>query len=116
MALFPKADPVRKLHELLDREHTALCRGDLTRLTDILPEKEQLLRDIQAKRPVADRLVGLRDDAERNQRLLEAATAGIAAALSRLDSLTSAQRKLVTYDRNGRLTDESDGATHHRRA
>lgn len=87
------------LDDLLDQARDALVTGNLSALADLAPRVEALAESLsQIDRPAAERL---RRKADRNARLLQAATRGVRAAQQRwLEINTGAS--LVTYDARGR--------------
>lgn len=92
------------LRDLLDREQAALLAGRLDELARLVPEKERIAAHLfgDATPMDADALTGLRQIAERNARLLEAARRGIEAARERIDQIRNGGPQMQTYDRRGR--------------
>jgi hypothetical protein len=87
------------LEELLDQAHDALLAGDLAALDRIGAGIEPLADTLPARdHATAERL---RQKAERNARLLQAAARGVKAALARLTEIAAAPT-LTTYDCRGR--------------
>lgn len=94
------------LEELLDAAHDALLAGDLAALDRIGDGIEALAHSLAESDSATARR--LRDKAERNARLLEAAARGVKAALGRLTEI-AAGPTLTTYDSHGRRAAVSDG-------
>jgi hypothetical protein len=87
------------LDDLLDQTRDALVIGNLAALAGLAPRVATLAENLpQVDRPTAERL---RRKADRNARLLQAATRGVRAAQQRLKDI-SAGASLVTYDAQGR--------------
>lgn len=87
------------LDDLLDQTRDALVIGNLEALAKLAPQVEALAGNLpQIDRQTADRL---RRKADRNARLLQAASRGVRAAQQRLSEI-SAGASLVTYDARGR--------------
>lgn len=88
-----------ELEELLDQTRAALMAGELTGLAELAERTERLAAAVpRTDRATAERL---RRKAERNARLLQAATRGIKAARQRLTEIGSVP-VLSTYDNRGR--------------
>jgi hypothetical protein len=85
------------LEDLLDRAASALTSGNLVDLAALTP-----LIEASAAQPVPDRATAerLRQKAQRNARLLEAATRGLRAARTRLREIAEGPT-LTTYDARG---------------
>lgn len=94
------------LEELLDAAHDALLAGDLVALDRIGDGIESLAHSLAESDSATARR--LRDKAERNARLLEAAARGVKAALGRLTEIASGPT-LTTYDSHGRRAEVSEG-------
>jgi flagellar biosynthesis/type III secretory pathway chaperone len=87
------------LEDLLDQSCTAALAGDLAALATLAPRIEALADAVgQLDLPTARRL---RQKADRNARLLQAAARGVKAAQARLAEI-SAPPTLTTYDSRGR--------------
>lgn len=88
-----------ELEKLLDQTRDALISGDFSDLERFAAAVETLTISLpQLDRPMAERL---RRKADRNAKLLQAATRGIKAARQRLSEVSSCPR-LTTYDAKGR--------------
>lgn len=87
------------LDDLLDQTRDALVTGNLSALADLAPRVEALTESLpRIDRQAAEQLLR---KADRNTRLLQAATRGVRAAQQRwLEINTGAS--LVTYDARGR--------------
>jgi hypothetical protein len=87
------------LEDLLDRTAAALLLGDLAALAELAPQTEALAETpVALDRSAAERL---RVKAERNARLLTAATRGLRSARARMVEI-AAGPTLTTYDALGR--------------
>ncbi len=87
---------MEKLESLLDLAAAALIAGDFDALTRLTPQIEaQSLTSTDRKRAEA-----LRAKAQRNERLLDAATRGVKAARLRLTEVARGPT-LTTYDARG---------------
>ena len=95
-----------QLEALLDEMRQSALRADFPRLAALAPKVEQALNDLP---PLTDpqRLNRLRQMAEANGRLLEAARRGVAAARRRLEEARRTREGLQTYDGKGRRADIS---------
>ena len=88
-----------QLELLLDQTRDALIAGNFAVLAQLSAQVEALADAFpRVDRPTADRL---RSKADRNARLLQAATRGIKAARQRLSDIGTAST-LSTYDARGR--------------
>ena len=88
-----------QLEALLDQTRDALIAGDFADLANLAAKVEGLAVTLpQLDRPAADRL---RQKADRNARLLQAAQRGIRAARQRIIEI-NAGPSLSTYDARGR--------------
>ena len=104
MPLFAQRDAADALTDLLEREHRALKEGDMARLARLAEAKERLLETL-IRGGSAARLGPLRDMLARNQRLLQAAAAGIRDAADLVARARDrAQGDLQTYRADGSRT------------
>jgi hypothetical protein len=87
------------LETLLDQTRDAVLAGDLTALSDLAPLVEAEVADLP-RLDAAD-AGRLQRKADRNARLLQAATAGIRAARDRVEEIFNGPT-LTTYDARGR--------------
>lgn len=92
-----------QLETLLDQTATALLAGDLAALARLAPEIEAALDAPPPDRASAERLQW---KAQRNARLLEAASRGVKAARLRMTEITRGPT-LTTYDARGRRAELS---------
>lgn len=86
---------------LLSIEREALLDGSYDRLMDIGLRKEVLFAQIGAADLSAGHLRRIGLGAQRNQRLLDAARGGMAAAAERLDALRTTRAGFQAYGREG---------------
>jgi hypothetical protein len=99
----PGGDPAAALSQLLSEERACLLSGDLAALPRLIAAKERLLSRVEAApAPPTAVLARLRDAAERNQGLLDAALRGVQAARARLETVRNGGPALNTYDASGR--------------
>ncbi len=88
-----------QLEAVLDQTRDALIAGDFADLSKLAGKVEAMAVALpQLDRPTADRL---RQKADRNARLLQAAQRGIRAARQRINEI-NAGPSLSTYDMHGR--------------
>lgn len=111
------AEDLRRLLELLELEHAALCRADLAALEKLMPRKLGYLSRMEtapvAQVPLLER-VG--KAAARNAHLFEAMIGGLHEARRLITTLREGARG-QTYGRNGnRALLEPPQGTLHRRA
>lgn len=93
------------LDRLLDRERQALLDGDLEKIGQLMPAKEDLvqqLNDLQAHQ--TDDLAEVHEKVTRNQALLGSALDGIRAVSNRMADLRRVRSGLEIYDRSGQKT------------
>lgn len=105
------ASIVERLESLIDEEKEALLKGDLPALPGILDEKIQIFDDLENHGARRSDLERLSEKAERNQKLLDEALAGIRSTAQSLTQLRQARRSIETYDFMGRkrtLTPDAD--------
>lgn len=93
-------DPVSLLRAALEEEHAALITGRLDGLDALAARKAQL--SVMVRGAGAADLDHLRAMAARNGALMQAARAGLSAAVERLGLLRGGRAELSTYDRQGR--------------
>lgn len=106
---------LRRLLTLLEREHAALCRADLSALERLMPRKLDLLMRIEAA-PPTPMLERAGKAARRNARLFEAMIGGLQEARHLVTSLREGARG-QTYGRKGdRTLLDPPGGSLHRRA
>lgn len=92
------------LEDLLDRERSLLLTGSLDGLGRIAAEKESLLSRLGSDLP-SEVLPRIREKAQRNARLLEAAGAGVRSVTRRIADLRAGPKPLSTYSPDGRKED-----------
>lgn len=94
---------INALDELLDAERTALLKGDLVALADMLPAKEVLIETLNARATDSmPRLTSLDGKVRRNQLLLDSALEGIREVTSKMVTLRRMRGTLETYGADGR--------------
>lgn len=97
------ADPILEaLEDLIANERSAILKGDLDNLPGLLHEKERLMQvlsetDVASK----ERISRIQPLIARNRSLLDAALAGMRAAMCRLGARQQVRRTLSTYDKTG---------------
>lgn len=88
---------------ILDAERKALIQGDLDSVVGFVSEKEGLVAEFED----ADgaELKALSFKLAQNERLLNAARAGVKDAVSTVKKLHAARTSLSSYDRSGKATE-----------
>ncbi len=99
--MFERRDTRDQLVDLLERERKAITTGNFEMLGRLAPEKDRLLRAVGAAGNTGD-LVHLRERADRNQELLQAAARGLLSVRERLKQLRTIRQDVKTYDSTGR--------------
>ncbi|UWR22380.1 hypothetical protein [Sulfitobacter sp. S190] len=91
------------MQDILRRERKLLLSGDLAKLSDLLPEKERLVAHFHdAKEGDAEVLDEIRVQSRDNERLLNAALAGLRSVTQRVKELQTVRSSLETYDQLGK--------------
>jgi len=92
-----------RLARLLAEERDALRAGALERLPDLLARKEALSAEVERHglQCSEDEVARLAEMARRNADVLDAARAGLHAAIERLSECSTVARSVVTYTPNG---------------
>ncbi|MBC7133492.1 MAG: flagellar protein FlgN [Roseovarius sp.] len=94
---------IRAAEALLERERDCLLAGDLGALAGLAAEKEALMARLgESGLPEAAAAAALREKAQRNQQLLDAALQGIRRVSARLGAYRQVRRSMETYDPQGR--------------
>lgn len=93
---------IAKLKRVLDLERRALLSGDLEALEALVPEKEALAVTFEGADTTE--LNALSFKLAQNERLLAAATRGVAEVITTLEKQRTARRVLSTYDQSGNPT------------
>lgn len=99
-----KPDLVDALEELLDAERDLVLAGEILKLEHLAGQKESLLAHLAGARPDSASLTRIRQDLDRNARILTAAGQGIRHALERVRDLAD-PAPLATYDGHGRRSE-----------
>ena len=106
------AEPLEdRLKTLLASEREALKEGDFQKLAALLSEKEEIVELLANNHPDSTALKALKQDASRNEALLEAASRGIASVRDRIKMLREGGPPLKTYTADGRahsITNQSN--------
>lgn len=106
------------LNALLDAERTALLKGDLESIAEMLPAKEALIEDMNEAPPDDIAVVqALGGKVRRNQLLLDGALEGIRAAVARMSALREIRAGLETYGADGQkhlIASETDSSVEKR--
>lgn len=100
MRIFDLPEPVEALSRLLDRERSAILKGDFVVLAGLVVEKNRLLATVARRSPSADHLTSLRQKSGRNHVLLAAAIEGIRSVLRDIAE-PRPFIALETYDQSG---------------
>lgn len=91
-----------KIEDILDRERAALLSGQLDVVQRLALEKDALGAQANpAGFPAAAQVKRLKEKADGNQRLLDAALKGVRAVAQRLQSFGKERADLNTYGRDG---------------
>lgn len=105
-----------ELEDLLDREKALLMAGAVRDLPRLADQKVRLLTRLSAATGQHG-LARIRDKAQRNARLLEAAGRGIQSVTERIASLRAGPQPFSTYSADGaKATFGGKGGTMERRA
>lgn len=94
---------IDELDEILDQERSALVRGELDKIEELLARKEPLiaqLNTIDSLERAA--LAQVQTKVSRNQELLNSAMEGIRSVATRMAELRRVKKGLDVYDRAGR--------------
>ncbi len=102
--------------KLLDEERAALRAGHLAKVAELTSQKVELVQDLSALRLSAGQARKLRDSADHNAKLLEAALSGMRAAQERLTALRAVRSGLNIYDSKGskQTVARSNGGMEHK--
>lgn len=96
-------DLYHSLDTLLDREREALLNGDLSTISGLVIEKEQLIEQIATTDNTGrQELATLHRKALRNQELLDITLQGIRTVANRFATLRRIRKTLETYDETGK--------------
>lgn len=90
-----------KLEALLDKEKAILLDGRLDDLGHIARKKDVLINSRKLKTSNSNILSRIRQKADRNQLLLNAAISGLREVTTKLEALRIGPEKLNTYDQTG---------------
>lgn len=106
-----------RLASLLEQEREAMLTGRFDDLGNLIQEKARLISVIEAGNPSPDSLVAIRQDADRNARLLSAALRGFRDASARIKQVRDGTAEFNTYSQSGlRQVVGSGGQKFERRA
>lgn len=116
MPIFRSREPIGALEDLLDKERLSILSGEFGGLRRFLAEKERLLQGIGTPEDGAN-LRRVKQKADRNQMMLQAAARGMRAISDRLANRATETGRLQTYDRAGqRILHGHGGGNLERRA
>lgn len=93
---------IEKLSRLLEIERSALIQGDLDKVMELIPEKEQLAQQFDGDNAVALKALSMK--LSQNARLLAAARDGVSDVVTTLRRQRSARTTLSSYDQSGKPT------------
>lgn len=96
-----------ELKTLLNHERDVIRAADFAQLAPLVQRKQELITALSGT--PASALSGIRKEAERNQRLLEAALRGVGNARARLQQIREGARGFTGYDRHGQARQISRG-------
>ena len=94
----------RKLNDalhLFKEERAALRAGQLSRVTEIADQKEQIIQDLAAMRLTEKEAAAVRDATVKSAQLLKAALDGVQIAQRRLSALRKVRDGLSIYTSKG---------------
>ena len=111
MALFRSRRVFEQLDDLLERERRAVLAGDFETLRRLIDKKERLIADVSRQAEPSQRMVSLKQKADRNRRLLNAAGDGIRTVSDFLKKLERPDDPLRTYDQSGSVQSHASGRT-----
>lgn len=114
-----EAETIEKLTTLLDQERIAILQGNISKISEILDEKEKLFEIFQnISEPESKNIEDVSKIIHRNQDLLESSMAGIKAVSDRLATIQRVRESLEIYDQNGnrRMFDLTSGSRLEKRA
>lgn len=94
---------IDELDEILDQERSALVRGELTQIEDLLARKETIIAQLNTIDSLERQaLTQVQTKVSRNQELLNSAMEGIRSVATRMSELRKVKKGLDVYDRAGR--------------
>lgn len=97
-----RTDLLDRLGDVLDAEEDALLVGDYEAVESTLPDKENLIGQLNDDPPEDEAsLRWLTDKIGRNQILLTSAMHGVRTVASRMQDMQRARDRFETYDRSG---------------
>ena len=97
-----KTETLDRLGDVLDAEEDALLVGDYDAVETMLPDKENLIGQLNDDPPEDEAaLRWLRDKIARNQTLLDNAMNGVRTVATRMKELQRARDRFETYDQSG---------------
>lgn len=91
---------IARVVDILRLEKDVIRNAEFAALPELVSRKEAALADLEGT--PARLLVGVRQMALENQRLLDAALKGVQAVRKRLSEIRAAARSYQSYDQNGR--------------
>ncbi len=102
---------VHDLQTLLATERDHLVQGHLEKVADLTSDKETLIRLLDDTADLDhEQLAGLRQEAARNQRLLESSLKGLRSARTRLEEIRKVATQLDTYTSGGKIQNLREAA------
>jgi flagellar biosynthesis/type III secretory pathway chaperone len=94
---------IDELDDILDRERSALVRGELTQIEELLAQKEAIIAQLNTIDNLERAaLAKVQTKVSRNQELLNSAMEGIRSVATRMSELRKVKKGLDVYDRAGR--------------
>lgn len=94
---------IDELDEILDQERSALVRGELDKIEELLARKEAIIARLNTIDNLERRaLAQVQTKVSRNQELLNSAMEGIRSVATRMAELRRVKKGLDVYDRAGR--------------
>ncbi|KPD14302.1 flagellar export chaperone FlgN [Phaeobacter sp. 11ANDIMAR09] len=94
---------IDELDEILDQERSALVRGELDKIEELLARKETIIARLNTIDSLErEALAQVQTKVSRNQELLNSAMEGIRSVATRMAELRRVKKGLDVYDRAGR--------------
>ncbi|WP_434289812.1 hypothetical protein [Celeribacter sp. SCSIO 80788] len=105
MAFLDAFRPAAALADLLEREKTALLKGDFATLEELSKSKESLLALVAKSKTPPPVLKDLQNRSAHNKRLLMASAKGLRTARERILSLRAQSQGFTAYGPAGKTTE-----------
>jgi flagellar biosynthesis/type III secretory pathway chaperone len=93
---------IEELDKILDQERSALVRGELNQIQELLTRKEAIIARLNEIGSLERADLAVQTKVSRNQELLNSAMEGIRSVATRMAELRRVKKGLDVYDRAGR--------------